>query len=99
MIALDPLTAMQILALLYLVLPINTWVALSGKRTASTALWCIGGLLGGLGLVLIGGRSTLPHLLAFNLGGSLFLGAFLLRIHACAWSWVTRAAPAGCGYV
>lgn len=83
MITLDPVTAMQIVALLYLVLPINTWVALSGKRSASTALWCIGGLLGGFGVVLIGGRSTtLPHLLAFNLGSSLFLAAFLLRIHA-----------------
>lgn len=98
MIALDPVTAMQIVAMLYLVLPINTWVALSGKRTASTSLWCIGGLLGGLGLVLIGGRSTLPHLLAFNLGSSLFLGALLLRIHAlrlelghpdgAGWLWV-----------
>ncbi len=82
MIALDSVTAMQIVALLYLVLPINTWVALSGKRTASIALWCIGGLLGGFGLVLIGGRDNLPYLLAFNLGNSLFLGSFLLRIHA-----------------
>lgn len=100
MITVDPVTAMQILALLYLVLPINTWVALSGKRTASTSLWCIGGLLGGLGLVLIGGRNTFPPPLAYHLGNSLFLGSFLVRIHALRlelgrsggvrwlWAWV-----------
>lgn len=81
MIALDHTTAIWAVALLYLVLPVNTWVAMSSKRSTSITLWCASGLMGGVGLILIAGRNNFPNLLAYNLANSLFIGSFLLRMH------------------
>ena len=94
MMTLDNATAMWIVAQLYLVLPLTTWVALSGKSNATATLWCIGGLMGGIGLILIGGRGTLPHVLAYHLGNSLFIGSFLVRTHA--WRLELGHSHAGC---
>ena len=52
MIVFDEMTGVRLLALLCLVLPINTWAALAGQRTLSAALWCGAPLAGGIGVVI-----------------------------------------------
>lgn len=82
MIELDDRTALLIAALLYIVLPINAWTALAGQRRHEVSLWCGGGLLGGIGILLLCLRGSLPWLLGYELSNLLLVLSFLLRIQA-----------------
>ncbi len=82
MIELDDRTALLIAALLYIVLPINAWTALSGQRRHEVNLWCGGGLLAGIGILLLCLRGSLPWLIGYELSNLLLVLSFMLRIQA-----------------
>lgn len=82
MLELDDRTALLIAALLYIVLPINAWTALAGQRSREVSLWCGGGLLAGIAIMLICLRGSLPELIGFKLANLLLVVSFLLRIQA-----------------
>lgn len=63
---------------LYLLLPLLVWVVVREKRDRSVIWWCLGSLLAGLGIVLIGLRLQLPVLLSFHLANSALLSSFVL---------------------
>ena len=46
-------TAYLLIGLLYVLLPIMSWVILANQRRKEVALWCLGGILFGLGAMLI----------------------------------------------
>ena len=80
MIPVDTLTVFIMVALLYLVLPLNTWFALAVQRSLQVDLWCIGGILAGLGILLISLRGQVPDLLTYLGANSAVVLSFMLRI-------------------
>ena len=82
MLELDDRTALLIAALLYIVLPVNAWTALAGQRSQEVRLWCGGGLLAGIGILLLCLRGSLPELIAYQLSNLLLVLSFLLRIQS-----------------
>ncbi len=75
-------TAYLIVGFLFLLAPASGWLVLGAGRSRAVALWCGGGLLFGLGMVLIGGRSVLPVWLSYTAAAMMtFLG---LTMKACA---------------
>lgn len=78
LIGLDNRTLLLVAGSFYLLLPLSVWVVLRRPRQAAPLLWCGGGMLGGLGLMLIGLRGQVPDLLSYALGQPLLaLGAAL----------------------
>ena len=75
----DNRTALIIVGLLYLILPINAWLALRGQQSRALAWWCIAGLGSGLGTVLIGLRDMVPDVLSYIFGNMLLLASLLIR--------------------
>lgn len=68
-------TAYQLIGLLYVLLPIMSWIILANQRRKEVALWCFGGVLFGLGAMLIGLRLVLDPLLSYTLAiGLLWVG-------------------------
>lgn len=80
MIPIDTLTTYIMAGLLYLVLPLITWFALARQRTQAVDLWCLGGMFGGIGLLLVGLRGNLPELLTYPVANSAIVLSFLLRV-------------------
>jgi len=79
MFALDIRTTYLIIGLLYLVLPVVAWIVLAGQHTRAVTYWCGGGLLGGVGLLLIGLRGSIPDLASFALANLLIMIGNLWR--------------------
>lgn len=82
MIALDTLTTFVIAGLLYLVLPLNAWLALLRQRSRAVDLWCLGGMIGGTGILLVGLRNTTPDWLGYPVANGFIILSFLLRIQS-----------------
>jgi signal transduction histidine kinase len=74
--------AFQIGGLLYLVMPVVTWLAMSGRQTRAGLAWCLGGLLMGLGMMAFGLRGAAPDWLAIHIGVPLILLACTVRLYA-----------------
>jgi len=71
-------TAYFIAGILYLCMPLAVWVVLRKHGIASNTLWCLGGLLFGLSLILLGMRGQWPNALTYHLAmGLLILGPML----------------------
>lgn len=78
MTALHLPTAYFIAGILYLVMPAAVWLLLRKVPTKTTTLWCIGGVVFGISLVLLGLRTHLPDGLTYGVAnGLLFLGSAL----------------------
>ena len=60
-------TILMTLAFLHLILPLNTWVALSGQRSRAVRYWCASGALGGLAAVTGTLAPFLPEALVYRL--------------------------------
>jgi signal transduction histidine kinase len=75
-------TAFLIIGVLYLLLPIITWVVLIDQRSQQVVLWCSGGLLVGIGFILIGLRGSLPDWVAYPAANSLVVVSHFARIQA-----------------
>lgn len=88
-------TAYLILALIFLVMPIATWLTLATLRSSSVRIWCLGNLLFGLGIFSIGLRSELSDWISYPLANfSIWFSAFMMmqaiRIelrHPFKWRW------------
>lgn len=84
-LTLDNNTVFLVSGLVYIILPGLTWLGLKQHRSQATKWWCIGCLLSGMGVVLVGLRGALP--LAWTMGAaqtliiySLLLGVVSLRL-------------------
>ena len=63
----DGFTFVFIVGLLYSLMPLTVWTILHGRHDRrATGLWCWGALLSGVGFMLVGLRSMLPHLVAYE---------------------------------
>jgi diguanylate cyclase (GGDEF)-like protein/PAS domain S-box-containing protein len=90
-------TAFLIVGLLYLVMPVVTWIVLSSRRSSAVALWCCGDGLFGVAVILIGLRGHVPAWATFPLANLLIFIAIILRIQslrldlAMPWrtAWIT----------
>jgi two-component system C4-dicarboxylate transport sensor histidine kinase DctB len=75
MTALHLPTAYFIAGILYLVMPVAVWLLVRKEPTKTTVLWCVGGVVFGTSLVLLGLRTHLPDWLTHGAAnGLLFLG-------------------------
>lgn len=75
-------TLYLLVGILYLLMPAMAWVVLSGQRARSVALWCGGGEIVGIGLVLIGLRAHEPDWVSYPLANGLMFCGNLLRAQA-----------------
>lgn len=81
-------TAYLLIGLLYVLLPIMSWVVLAKQHRKEVTLWCIGGVVFGMGAILIGLRPVLPLFVSYTFaigliwyGLALKVGAFKLALH------------------
>lgn len=92
-LSLDNSTLLLVAGTLYLLLPLSIWLILRMPRERAPLIWCVGGMLGGMGLLLMGARGQIHDLLSYAVGHPLLaLGAWLvaqsLRMDTGrAWSW------------
>lgn len=70
---LDSQTTLILSALLFLSLPGMVWLSLRAAADRAVACWCVGGLLAGSGIVLMGLRPWLPVPLSFHLANTCVL--------------------------
>ncbi len=63
----DARTAFLITGLLYFLMPLVVWLALREQKNGSVTLWCAGGELFGLGLLLISLREHVPDWVSYDL--------------------------------
>jgi signal transduction histidine kinase len=79
----DPAGAYLFSGLLYIALPVTAWSILRGRHDGrAVELWCLGGLLAGAGLVLIGLRPQLPAWVSMQLANVLALASVSMRLLA-----------------
>jgi C4-dicarboxylate-specific signal transduction histidine kinase len=86
-------TAYLIIGLLYLFLPIVVWVTLRYQESYTAKLWCVGGGLLAIGLLLIAVRASIPAVISYPVANSLcwigiLMQAMSLR-HALDRTWRT----------
>lgn len=74
-------TILVTLAFLHLVLPMNTWVALSGQRDRTVWYWCASGALGGLAAVTGTLTPFLPEPVAFRLIPWAVFASAIIHLH------------------
>lgn len=70
-------TTLSLAMLLFLVLPVLVWLTLPRQAHWEVDLWCLGNLIAGVGIVLLGMRSKLPVVVSFHLANTLILSCFL----------------------
>jgi signal transduction histidine kinase len=75
-------TAYLLIGLLYVLLPILSWVILANQRRKAVALWCLGGIVFGLGAMLIGLRLVLNPLVSYTFAFGLLWFGFAIKIDA-----------------
>jgi len=78
----DVRTAFLIVGLLYLLLPSITWLVLASQRSLQVALWCGGGLMVGIGMILVGLRGSAPAWMTVGLANTLILLSHFARIQS-----------------
>lgn len=75
---LDNRTLLLVAGGMYVLLPLCTWLVLRMPRQAAPVLWCAGGVLGGVGLVLSGLRGRVDDFLSYVVGQPMLALAVLL---------------------
>lgn len=78
MAALDQRSLILMISLLYLVLPLTVWLVMGRPRAPGPLLWCVGGLMGGVGFALMGLRGQIPDMLSYTVGQTVLLSSPLL---------------------
>ncbi len=86
----DPRTAMVCIALMYVVLSVNTWVYLDETKRTSVRIWCAAGLVGGLSILSYSLRGYIPEFACVLLGNGLLVvamssGAYALHLESRPW--------------
>lgn len=82
MVTFDLPTAYFIAGILYMAMPVAVWVILRKDRTGAAALWCLGSLVFGVSLSMLGARAYLPDWTTFGMANALLFSGMLL--HAMA---------------
>ena len=86
-------------ALMLLVLPIMKWLVLPKQGSWEVDMWCLGSLMAGVGIVLLGLRPMVPTVVSFHLANTLIMGCLVSMIQSMrmglklptSWSgWVGR---------
>ncbi len=75
-------TAFLVLGFLYIILPMTAWAVLSDQRSKTAMLWCVGGEVFGVGLLLIGLRVFLPVWVSYPLANSVMWTGILIQVMA-----------------
>jgi signal transduction histidine kinase len=87
-------TIFLVLSFLYIMMPIAVWLALSNQPTKTIVLWCVGGELLAIGLLLIGLRPFIPAWVSYTLANALAWMAILIQAsalrHALKLNWHAR---------
>ena len=71
--------------LMQLLLPLIVLWTTAGRGRQAVWSWCMGAVLGGVGLLLIGLRPWVPHWLSYHLANTLLLIHWLLAAQALRW--------------
>jgi C4-dicarboxylate-specific signal transduction histidine kinase len=79
---LDVRTVYFVLGMLYVVMPIVTWMAMARDRSRPVHLWCLGGLGYGIAITLIAMRGSIPDWVSFAVANAFLNLSSLLRIQA-----------------
>lgn len=96
---LDSQTTLVIATTLFLVLPLIKWLVLPRHSNWDVDMWCLGGLMAGVGIVLLGLRAQVPTFVSFHLANTLILGCFVCSVQSLritwgrawtAWGWTGR---------
>lgn len=75
-------TTYAIIGALYITMPLAILIALARQRTEEIWMWCVGGGLFGVGLVLVGLRAHLHELVTYPLANLLIFTGCVLRNQA-----------------
>lgn len=70
-------TTLLLATLLFLVLPVMKWLILPRQGRWAADMWCLGGLMAGVGIVLLGLRPKVPMWVSFHLANTLIIGCFV----------------------
>ena len=79
-------TVFLLIGLLYLILPITIWMALFRQPSRGITLWCLGGVILGLGLVLIGLRAVVPAVISYPVANLVMWMGVFFQIAALRYS-------------
>ena len=83
---LDVRTAFLLLGLLYIILPLTVFILLRKYQQASVRIWCVGGLIVGVSLVLLGVRPFLervaPEVFTITFTNALLMTGYLTRFQS-----------------
>lgn len=83
---LDVKTAYFLLGFFYIVMPASAYFYLSNHRTTPVKLWCLGGFLNGIALLMISFRplmmAYLPEFFSFTLVNVLIVAGYSIRIQS-----------------
>ncbi len=75
-------TVYLITGMLYLILPLTIWFVLINQPSKAKSLWCAGGGLFGVGLIMVGLRAQLPAWVTYPLANGLMWFAVALQATA-----------------
>lgn len=79
---LDSQTSLILTALLFLVLPAMVWLIGPSQKSREVNMWCLGSLMAGTGLVLLGTQSLWPVVIGRHLSNGLILGYLVCCIQS-----------------
>jgi signal transduction histidine kinase len=79
-------TVFLLLGLLYLILPITVWMALVKQPSRGITLWCLGGVILGIGLILVGLRAVLPVVVSYPIANLVMWSGISIQIAALRYS-------------
>lgn len=79
---LDSRTLILMIGLMYLILPVFTWILLAGRYSSLISFWCGGGILIGLASALLIMRGQVADILSISVYGLVLVAGGLLRIHS-----------------
>ena len=75
-------TAFFIIGLLYIFLPAVVWLALRHQASKSIWLWCLGGGVFAVGMLLIAARASVPQWLTYTVANTLAWVGLLMQVSA-----------------
>lgn len=81
----DLITATFVVGLMFFLFPVSVYVFLKEHRNLAVRLWCLGGILAGIGFMIIALRAELaniPTSITYTLPNALFFSGTLLRLQS-----------------
>lgn len=75
-------TAFFIIGLLYIFLPFVVWLALRHQASKTIWLWCLGGGIFAVGMLLIAARTSVPQWLTYTVANTLAWIGLLMQVSA-----------------